>query len=152
MDELLTDALTKATNSAKMAVQKLFIRICSERDMLKKRDSAQKTFHIVMGWPFYHCSRAFVKVNVEPQQWIALNDNPDARGQVIKSILDIYQQRPQDQEEVSLLKFVSTFYKKGLTWAAANPRFWSGKAEVIKVLHRRDLMAYVSHVTLTLLS
>ncbi|GBN77705.1 hypothetical protein AVEN_189042-1 [Araneus ventricosus] len=119
MEELLTDAFAKAANSAKIVVQKLFIRMCSERDF-----SAQRTFHIVLGWPFYHCSRAFVKVNVEPQQWIALNDNPDARGQVIKSILDIYQQRPQDQEEVSLLKFIFYILQERFNFGSGESRIF----------------------------
>ncbi|GBN58474.1 hypothetical protein AVEN_187352-1 [Araneus ventricosus] len=61
-----------------------------------------------MDWHFYHCSRAFVQVNVEPQQWIPLNDNPDVRDQVIRSVLDTYPQRLQN-EEVKSIRWVYTW-------------------------------------------
>lgn len=110
IEELLNDALSKGDDKAVTAIQNLFIRTCSERDY-----SAQETFHIVMGWPLYHSSRSFVKVNVDNEQWMTIDQsNDDDRSS--KSVLDTYPQRPQAQEDMSLIQLFSHFYKKGNRW------------------------------------
>lgn len=43
-----------------------------------------------MGWPLYHSSRAFAKVNVETEQWIPVDDGSNEDERSAKSALDTY--------------------------------------------------------------
>lgn len=107
MEELLRKALSGENDSTVTAMQKLFIQTCSERDY-----SAQETFHILMGWTLYHSSRAFVKVNVDTEQWVAVDEECNEHGSNIKSALYTYPLRPDAQENMSLFDFFSQFYKR----------------------------------------
>lgn len=69
MSEMFEEILKniKDTDPAKKAVQKLLLRLCSERDI-----SSQEVLHLATGKKLFSCSRAFVKVNFTSSEWIPI--------------------------------------------------------------------------------
>lgn len=65
MDSLqkLCDRTEKDTSS-RSVIMKLLISIIGERDY-----SAQEVAHVLMGWPLYRCSRSFMNVYINDENW-----------------------------------------------------------------------------------
>lgn len=96
MNEIMNAIMdtTEENKPAKSAIQKLFIRTCSERDY-----SAQETCHLLMGFKLYSSSRKFQTINFNKKECEQVIDPCKAPP---KPFLEKYQERNQDMHNICM--------------------------------------------------
>ncbi|KAK3920155.1 hypothetical protein KUF71_009442, partial [Frankliniella fusca] len=115
-------------SKAKTAIQKMFIKSCSDRDI-----SAQEVCHTLLSLPF--CSsggRKFIIVNTSPKKWQTLNNEEfdEENTSKGKNFLEKYRERPDYLNDLSLWN-AAKFYNLP-KWSSVKP----GKENIVRIFPR----------------
>ncbi|KAJ1524609.1 hypothetical protein ONE63_011093 [Megalurothrips usitatus] len=102
MQEVFKEVCESSNSNAKNAIQKLYIKACSDRDF-----SAQEVGHIIMSEKLVSCSRSFVSLYLPKEEnWVPLNEN--ARNS--KSLVQKYSERNQQLYGNKSLWYMTTWF------------------------------------------